>query len=145
MRLRSEASANPDAGFSLIEVMIAAVLLAASLTALAELFAISVRNTAVARNGTFASVLAAQKMEQLRSDPALGPSPGNTLQVSTDGYVDSVDQFIRRWSIEPLPATSAFLVQVLVTRRRARGAADLGVVLRAPEEARMITITSRAP
>jgi hypothetical protein len=36
-------------------------------------------------------------------------------------------------------------VQVLVTRRRSRGDGDSGMVLRAPEEARLITIASRAP
>jgi hypothetical protein len=34
---------------------------------------------------------------------------------------------------------------VLVTRRRDRGAADEGVVARAPEEARVTTIVRRAP
>src|SRR4051794_20924278 len=57
---------NNDAGFSLVEVLIATTLLAVSLTALAQLFAISVKNNAVAKNGTFTQILAAQKMEQLR-------------------------------------------------------------------------------
>src|SRR3954452_16265583 len=138
---------NNDAGFSLVEVLIATTLLAVSLTALAQLFAISVKNNAVAKNGTFTQILAAQKMEQLRGlawgfDPlglpvsdvstdttvspesltggkGLAPSPTNTLQANTDGYVDYVDAngsalgggivvpdnpaFIRRWFIEPLP------------------------------------------
>src|SRR5689334_7273558 len=55
-----------DRGFSLVEVLIATALLAMSLTALAQLFAISVKNNAVAKNGTFTQILAAQKMEQLR-------------------------------------------------------------------------------
>jgi prepilin-type N-terminal cleavage/methylation domain-containing protein len=142
---RPQTRACPDAGFSLVEVMIATLLLATSLTALAQLFAISLTNNAIARNGTIASVLAAQKMEQLRSYPSLAASPGNTLQASTDGYVDHVDQYIRRWSIEPLPGSSAFLVQVRVTRRPNRGAADEGDVLRGPEEARVITVIRQAP
>src|SRR6266699_3751406 len=110
---------SKDAGFTLVEVMIATTLLAVSLTALAQLFAISVKNNAVAKNGTFSQVLASQKMEQLRGltwgfDPlglpvsdvatdtavspeaaiggkGLAPSPTNTLQANTDGYVDYVD------------------------------------------------------
>lgn len=178
-----------DGGFSLVEVMIATTLLAMSLTALAELFAISVKNNAVAKNGTFAQVLAAQKMEQLRGltwgfDPlglpvsdvstntavspeastggkGLAPSPTNTLQTSTDGYVDYVDPFgnslgggtvvpdntayIRRWLIEPLPTNpnNTLILQVLVTRRRNRGTADAGSVARAPDEARLITVKTR--
>jgi type II secretory pathway pseudopilin PulG len=145
MRFRWKAHACPHAGFSLVEVIIATFLLATTLTALAQLLAISVTNNVVARHGTFAAVLAAQKVEQLRSSPPVTASPGNTLQASTDGYVDYVGQYIRRWSIEPLPASSAFVVQVLVTRRRDRGAADEGAVLRAPEEARVITVIRRAP
>src|SRR5438045_4795051 len=55
-----------DGGFSLVEVMVATTLLASSLVALAQLFAISVKNNSVAKNGTFTQILAAQKMEQLR-------------------------------------------------------------------------------
>jgi prepilin-type N-terminal cleavage/methylation domain-containing protein len=151
-----------DGGFSLIEVMIAAVLLATSLTALAELFATSVRNNAVARYGTASAVLAAQKVEQLRVPAALVPSGGNTLQVNTDGYMDYTDSsgailgtdvttipdgtaYIRRWSIEPVQGTTAVVIQVLVTRRRNRGAADSGAVARAPEEARLVTVRRQGP
>ena len=143
---------NNTAGFSLVEVMIATTLLAMSLTALAQLFAISVKNNAVAKNGTFTQILAAQKMEHYEiagygsltggfdplglpvSDVAtdttvspeaatggkgLAPSPTNTLQANTNGYVDYIDPqgnplgggtvvpdntaYIRRWLIEPLP------------------------------------------
>jgi len=69
-----------DAGFSLVEVLVATVLLALSLAALAELFAISVRNNAVAKHGMAAAMLAAQKVEQLRARTDLAASPGQTLQ-----------------------------------------------------------------
>ena len=150
-----------DGGFSLVEVMIATTLLATSLAALAELFAISVSNNTVARNGTFTAVLAAQKMEQLRGSADLAPSTVNTLQANTDGYVDYLDPngnpleggtvipnntaYIRRWYIEPLPTSlnNTLVLQVLVTRRRARGPAEAGSVVRAPEEARLITLKTR--
>lgn len=181
--------AEAESGFSLAEVLVATLLLAMALTSLAELFAVSVKNNAVARNGTFTSVLAAQKMEQLRaltwgfdilglpiSDTAtdtavspqapaggkgLSPSPSNTLQANTDGYVDYVDgqgiilgggtvipnntAYIRRWLIEPLPTNpnNTLIIQVLVTRNRNRGIGDAGSVARAPEEARLITVKTR--
>jgi hypothetical protein len=164
-------------------------MLAVALTALAELFAISVKNNAVAKNGTFTSVLASQKMEQLRSltygfdvlglpvtdtttdtsvspetptgGTGLAPSPTNTLRESTDGYVDYLDAngvmlgggtvipnntaYIRRWFVEPLPTNpnNTLVLQVLVTRSRNRGAADIGSVARGPEEARLITVKTR--
>jgi prepilin-type N-terminal cleavage/methylation domain-containing protein len=138
-------------GFSLVEVVIAAALLATSLVALAELFAVAVQNNAAAKNATFAAALAAQKMEELRGDAVSAPSSAsaNALRVPTDGYMDVVDQngstYIRRWSIEPVPGSSAVVLQVLVTRRGDRGAADAASVVRAPEEARVITVRRRAP
>ena len=108
-----------DAGFSLVEVMVATTILAVALTALAQLFAIATKSNNVARNGTFTQILAEQKMEQLRgltwgfdvlglpvSDTTtdtsvvpqlatggtgLEPAPNNTLQTNTDGYVDYLD------------------------------------------------------
>src|SRR4051812_16623544 len=99
-----------NAGFSLVEVLVATALLAVTVAGLAELFAISVKNNAAARYGTAAAVLAAQKIEQLRVDPNLAPSPGSTLQSDTEPYVDHVGPYTRRWSIEPMPASSAVLV-----------------------------------
>jgi type II secretory pathway pseudopilin PulG len=182
-------SASAESGFSLVEVMIAAGLLATTLVSLAELFALSTRSNGAARATSEASVLAAQKMEELRAlawgfDAAgtptadltsdttvspelsaggtgLTPSPVTSLQEGTPGWVDYVDQFgdkiasadgppqnamfVRRWSVQSLPADPAdtLLLQVLVTRNRNRGAADRGAVARLPEEARLVTIKTR--
>ena len=101
--------------------MIATGLMAASLSMLGQMFAISIMNNNSARAGTYSTVLAEQKVEQLRgltwgfdtlalplSDTStntalpvesptggtgLSPSPAGTLTTSTDGYVDYVDQF----------------------------------------------------
>jgi len=99
--------------------MIATALLATSLVAVAQLFATATRANVSARTSTFTTVLAQQKMEQLRglvwgfdgqnnpvSDhqtnlaatpptstggPGLSPSPMGTLLHSTTGYVDYLD------------------------------------------------------
>lgn len=92
----------------------------------------------------------------------LDPSPGSALQENTSGYVDYVDQwgnkvgtggtsapgdavYTRRWSITPLPTNpnNTLIIQVLVTRNKARGAADEGAVARLPEEARLVTVKTR--
>jgi type II secretory pathway pseudopilin PulG len=119
---RSE-SIKSQAGFSLIEVVIATGLLAASVAALGQMFGLSISENTSARNGTFAAVLAEQKIEQLRgltwgfdsiglplsdfsTDTAtrvqmpnggtgLTPSPSNSLTRNADGYVDYLDQFGR--------------------------------------------------
>ena len=92
----------------------------------------------------------------------LAPSGDIALQQNTAGYVDYIDQYgnkmcctgagvpasaiyTRRWSISPLPTNpnNTLIIQVLVTRNKARGAADLGAVGRLPEEARVITVKTR--
>lgn len=110
---------HAEAGFSLLEVLFATTILAVALTALAQLFAMSTRANNGARATTFASILAQQKMEQLRgltwgfdalglpqsditSDltvvpetttggTGLSPSPAGVLGANTSGYVDYLD------------------------------------------------------
>jgi prepilin-type N-terminal cleavage/methylation domain-containing protein len=56
-----------QSGFSLLEVIVASSLLTVAVGCLAQLFVISTRANTSARTRTYASVLAQQKMEQLRS------------------------------------------------------------------------------
>jgi Tfp pilus assembly protein PilV len=104
-----------DAGFSLIEAMLAAGMLASLAAGAAQVFAVSARGSHIARVQTLAAVLAAQKMEQLRSltwahapggeplsdtttdltsDPptndgvGLQPAPAGTLDADVPFYVD---------------------------------------------------------
>ncbi len=179
-----------EAGFSLLEATIATGILAAALAALGQLLALSVAINISARTVTYATVLAEQKMEQLRglawgydstalplSDTStntalpvesptggtgLTPSPANALTENIAGYVDYIDQFgdiigggvtapgrtvyIRRWSVEPLPATSGdtLVLQVIVTtpvNRRDAGQAGSTRLLR--DEARLLTVKTR--
>jgi type II secretory pathway pseudopilin PulG len=113
-------SGGDDRGFSLLEALIASGLLAGALAALGQMFAISVANNRSARAASYATVLAQQKMEQLRGltwgfdvlglpitdttsntavpvetptgGTGLGPSPAGTLTSNTGGWVDYVDQ-----------------------------------------------------
>ena len=116
-------SLDAEQGFSLIEAMVAAGLLAASFVALVQLFAIAVRSNVEARSVTYATVLAQQKLEQLQAltwgynaqglpvsdtttDTAVNPerpaggtglsrSPSTSLRENTPGFVDYIDQFGR--------------------------------------------------
>jgi type II secretory pathway pseudopilin PulG len=56
-----------EAGFSIVEVMVATGLLASALVALAQLFAIATTTNAAARSSTLTMMLAEQKIEQLRA------------------------------------------------------------------------------
>jgi type II secretory pathway pseudopilin PulG len=178
-----------DSGFSLLEVLIATAMLATAVVSLAGLFAVATRSNLASRGTTYAAILAAQKLEELRAltwgfdrdglpltdttantaaspetpggGTGLQPSPADALRANLDGWVDYVDRFgtkigggatllpgtafIRRWSVEPLPADPANIVviQVLVTGNRNRGAADRGPAVRLPEEARLVTAKAR--
>src|SRR5512142_2704595 len=95
-------------------------MLATSIVALGQLFAIAVTSNKVARSATFATTLAEQKMEQLRgltwgfdlaglplSDPTpdisvvpptangtgLAPAVTDTLVANTTGFVDYLDAY----------------------------------------------------
>jgi hypothetical protein len=112
-------SCNSD-GFSLVEVLIATFLLATVSLSVAQLFAVTTRNTWTARGQTSSTVLAEQKMEQIRSltwgfdntglglpvsdttsnltvtpptqdGHGLDPSPVDALERNTPGYVDYLD------------------------------------------------------
>lgn len=123
MALAKSPSSNSrgDAGFSLVEVMVATAILAGALVTLAQLFAISTSSNFGAKQTTYAGILAQQKIEALRSltygfdsqglpvtdnttdttvSPETGaggtgltPSPPTALQENTPGYVDYVDAY----------------------------------------------------
>src|SRR5262249_44920688 len=108
-----------DLGFSLIEALIASTILLTGLSALAQLFGVSSTSSRRSEVTTSATVLAIEKMEQLRSlawgfdalglarsdfssDLAAFPerstggsgltlSPPGTLTTNTPGYCDFVD------------------------------------------------------
>ena len=112
-----------ERGFSLLEVLTATTIMTVALAALAQLFVISTQANASAKTTGYTTVLAQQKMEQLRgltfgfdsqglpitdmtsvttvypenptlpSGKGLTPSPPRTLGTNTDGYCDFVDKF----------------------------------------------------
>jgi prepilin-type N-terminal cleavage/methylation domain-containing protein len=138
-------SQHGERGFSLLETLVAVSLLAVSVCALAQLFAIAVRATADARHASMAAALAEQKLEELRRPGLpLTPQPATSLDSNTAGLCDFLDQYgralgtgtvpmagtiyVRRWSITPLPADPAgsTLLQVVVIPRFLQGAALSG-------------------
>src|SRR5262245_57757424 len=111
---------SSERGFSLVETLLATMLLVTGVVATAHMFVIATRGNITAQRGTFTATLAEEKMEQLRGlawgfdpvglpisdfttdtsvEPAgpngtgLTPSPPNTLSADTQGYVDYIDRF----------------------------------------------------
>jgi Tfp pilus assembly protein PilV len=70
---RVHRSARREGGFSLVEVLVAAAILVAGIGAILQLFVIATRATSDARDATYAAVLAAQKLEEVRAAPFPGP------------------------------------------------------------------------
>jgi Tfp pilus assembly protein PilV len=126
-----------EGGFSLIEVLVAAGLLVGSLAALAFVFVFATRANADAQYATYATVLAMQKMEELRA-------------ASLPQVVDAVDYadmrgtvlsgqsdppqavYERRWTVEPLVTAPDALVIVvtvaLAPRHRAQHATQVRLI-----------------
>ena len=114
--------------------MIASGILATALISLAQLFMVALAANTSSRSTTYASVLAEQKMEELRAltwgfdssglpvtdtttdtasseDNATGgtgltPSPETALRANTVGYVDHVDMFGNKVGSEATPPAS---------------------------------------
>jgi Tfp pilus assembly protein PilV len=81
-------------GFSLIEAVLASGVLAVGVLALAQLFAVATNAFAAAERMTSAAILAAQKIEELRSLPCCAPAEG----------IDRIGAYTRAWSVQPLAA-----------------------------------------
>lgn len=111
--LRRRLRCRPSNGFSLIEVLLAVLLMGSALSGLGHLIVLAVRANASARASTMAVALATQKMEELRAGVDWEPI-GGSIQVSVAGFSDTLDDrgapagndaaFVRRWSVEPLPS-----------------------------------------
>ena len=117
-----------ERGFSLLEAVIAAGMVAGAFAALAQLLAMSIASNTSARSSSAATVLAGQKMEQLRALPWGALTPGGTLGGDVD-YLDLAGNVLaergarppgtvyeRRWSVQPAAGGGGGLaLQVRVT------------------------------
>ena len=93
MRLRT-------AGFTLVELVIAFVLLAIGIVAILELVGQSALNARLARNRTQAALLAQQRMEELLSQPDLQPG------ISEGNFGDRFPQFRWRTQVEQVSGSA---------------------------------------
>lgn len=95
-----------ERGFTIIEAIVAAAVLATGLAALAQVIAVATIATARARDMTRATLTAAQKLEELRA---------NTFSGAAVDATDVVDQrFRRRWTVRALPAGAGIVIAVEV-------------------------------
>jgi len=139
MALAKLNSFNKESGFSLVEVMVATGLLATAIVTLAQLFALSTQRNVASRSTTYASVLAEQKIEELRAlawgfdtqglalsdtttnttvspqtptgGKGLSPSSSASLQENTPGFVDYVDAYGNKLGTGENPPDNAIYIR----------------------------------
>jgi Tfp pilus assembly protein PilV len=107
-------------GFSLVEVLFALSILIGAIVALAVVMGRSASTNASARRVTYATLLATDKIEQLRAlpfdDASLMPSSVDTLTTDCEGFFDDPSPgYRRRWSIASLAGMDAVVVTVAVS------------------------------
>jgi type II secretory pathway pseudopilin PulG len=135
---KSNSKRSNEAGFSLIETMVATLLLATGLVATAQMFVLATRGNITAQRSTYTATLAQEKMEQLRGlawgfdavglpiqdyttnisvEPptndgvGLQPSPEDALAANVAGYVDYVDRAGNTLGGGPLPPLNTMYVR----------------------------------
>ena len=108
-------------GFSLVETIVATGLLAVALVTLAQLAGAGVQSGAAARARAATTLMAAQKMEQLRTLPweaivAMPPDVTDYLDASGDERCPGANApcgdaiYVRRWSATPAPFSMGVLI-----------------------------------
>jgi len=128
--------ARDDSGSSLVEVLVAILVLTTGVLSMVRVCSLSIASNTEARRRTVAMILAEQKLEQLRTlDSLASTSAGGSLVQDEPGFVDHIDAsgtvvsadagrpapalYTRRWSIEALSSAppEAFVLQVRVLTR----------------------------
>jgi Tfp pilus assembly protein PilV len=111
-------------GSSLVEVLIAASILATALATLAGLFARAIETNLTARDRAGTTILAVQKVEELiASRGSLGPAAANGEElIDWNGVVAGVESgngavFVRRWRVEHAGSGTARVHVEVVSRR----------------------------
>jgi prepilin-type N-terminal cleavage/methylation domain-containing protein len=142
----STSSDNSERGFTLIEVLIAMVILTVGLVSMAELMAITLRMQMMGRNETIAVRLVQSKIDELvaldfdnlPSSALVAVSPANSLDTDVAGYNDDPDpDFHRRWQISAVAGETrirTLTVRVIpdIVDRRTNAQIELTTIIRDP-------------
>jgi len=89
-----------ECGTSLLEVLVALMLVAMGMLSVAPMFVSSVDTSATGADISSLSARATARMESLRAEPFHTLTPGGSLTSNVSGYSDTTDpQVILRWEI----------------------------------------------
>ena len=117
-----------ESGLSLVEALVAMVVITLGLVSMAQLMAITAMRHHDAREVALATELGQAKLEELMklnlaTAPALRTTPTSPDTLSTDvaGYFDTPETGVtRRWRVQAGPVSNTRLVTVRVINVRAR-------------------------
>jgi Tfp pilus assembly protein PilV len=116
--------AGSEAGFSLVETMVASLVLTIGLVGLAQLLAVATIMHSDARQATTGTVLAQAKLDELmkvdfslNSTVALGGSVASNMAPYFDQPSTTID---RRWRVTDGPVAGTRLIQVTVENKGGR-------------------------
>jgi prepilin-type N-terminal cleavage/methylation domain-containing protein len=140
----STSSDRSERGFTLIEVLVAMVILTVALVSMAELMAITLRMQMMGRNETIAIRLVQAKIDELVAldfdDATAGPlvAVGGGLDADVATYNDDPDpDFHRRWQITAIAGETR--IRTLTVRvipeavdRRTNAQLELTTIIRDP-------------
>lgn len=105
----SRSLSRDQRGFTLVEALVAAVVLTIGLVAVAELLAVSLRMHMLGRESTRATRLAQDKFEELMkvnfsTHPSIQINAANTLDADVANYFDApTPEYTRRWQVAAGP------------------------------------------
>jgi prepilin-type N-terminal cleavage/methylation domain-containing protein len=117
-QLIEPAERTGERGFTLIEVLIALLILMVGMAGILSLQLTSMKATSFSRHATEASSLAEDKVEELRTVPLNSVRFANgTDQVDSRGVADAEGLFTRTWTIAPGIETTIVNVSVSWTER----------------------------
>jgi type IV pilus modification protein PilV len=117
----SRSPVNNERGFTLLEALVATLVLTVGLLAMAELLAVSLRMHQLGRNSTTATRLAQDKFEELmkmnfNTSPAIQVNGTDTLASNVTNYFDAPANsgYTRRWQVSAGPTVRLRTVTVRV-------------------------------
>lgn len=99
-----------QAGFTMIEVMVAMLLTAIAIVGIIGLYRIQARSSSYSRRSTEAAVLAGDRMEVLRTTAV--PATGGPETVDATGTVVTGAPYTRRWTVTNGASQYSILVEV---------------------------------
>jgi Tfp pilus assembly protein PilV len=125
-----------EAGFSLVETMVASLVLTIGLVGLGQLLAVATVMHSDARQATASTVLAQAKMDELMKSNGLSLSSNQLGSIASnmDGFYDEPELGItRRWQVNDGPVDNTWILQVTVENKGGRmygGTETLTTVIR---------------